>query len=465
MKYLFCLFLFYTLTGNTQILTPYPENPVIDTLLTTNPSEFWTRWKTDPFIVDWGNDSLRMYYGTNNYGVITQIGTAVSENGNDWVENLTGPVVPIGSAGAWDSEAVETPGVIYVPTNHDTMKYMLYYSGGARDSVLLDTVLSGLFPEVIFQMGMAYSADGVHFTKYNDPSNDSNSIYNESDPVLKIPYSSGGWPDTINTFYGSVAEPSPMYDSQDGKFKMWYIGLGCGTPNCSQVNDNRFRVHYAESLNGIDWSDPMVVLDIGVTGDFDSRLVYAPNVIRVGDEYWMFYGGNDYASGTFFLFSQQIGLAKSSDGINFTKIMQNPVISKGALSTWNNMGVNYPASIIYNDTLRVYYSGLEDSIVNFIPQIGYSFMDLGALKLSEPNFNSGIKMYPNPAKNRLMIANHLLKAEKVVITDIRGKLIFQSDINIAEEVDLDISNLRKGIYLVHFFNNRKKIHTEKLILN
>ena len=89
----------------------------------------------------------------------------------------------------------------------------------------------------------------------------------------------------------------------------------------------------------------------------------------------MFYGGNTFISGTFSLFSREIGLAISTNGINFTKISNNPIITNGSNGTWDYLGTNFPSSIIYKDTLRIYYSGMQDSLFNFTPNIGYAYLD------------------------------------------------------------------------------------------
>ena len=118
MKRLFLIFLFcfsVLFDVSAQSYIKYQNNPIIDTLSTTDPSQFWTRWKTDPYVIHWNNDSLRMYYGTNNYGVQTQIGTAISQNGNIWIEKTDSPVLMTGPVGSWDELDVETPGVVYVP--------------------------------------------------------------------------------------------------------------------------------------------------------------------------------------------------------------------------------------------------------------------------------------------------------------------------------------------------------------
>ena len=378
MKKLCLIFLFLSFIlfdTSAQSYIKYQNNPVIDTLSTTDPNQMWTRWKTDPYVIHWDNDSLRMYYGTNNYGVQTQIGTAISKDGNNWIEKTDSPVLMTGPVGSWDELDVETPGVIYIPSNPDSMRYMLYYSGSQHDSIILGSSNSGLYPIEIYQIGLAYSNDGINFIKYNDPINDINPLYQNSDPVIRIPYTLGGMPDTINYLFSSVAEPSIMYDSISNTFKIWYIGLGCSNPNCIGISDFRYRILYSESLDGINWSPPVLSLDIGSIGDFDSKLIYAPHVIKIGDDYWMFYGGNTFISGTFSLFSQEIGLAISTNGINFTKISNNPIITNGSNGTWDYLGTNYPSSIIYKDTLRIYYSGMQDSLFNFTPNIGYAYLD------------------------------------------------------------------------------------------
>ena len=463
--FLLILVIISSLTSWSQTFIEYPNNPVIDTLSTTIPSQFWTRWKTDPFVIAWDNDSLRMYYGTNNYGVETQIGTAVSANGNNWTEKRDAPVLTIGPAGSWDGYDVETPGIIYVPSNPDSMKYMLYYSGSTADSILLDTINPTLFSSEIYQLGLAYSADGINFTKYNDPSNDTNLLYADSDPVIKIPYSSGSFPDTINYLFASVAEPSPMYDSINNIFKMWYIGLGCSNPTCSGASDYRFRVLYSESVNGIDWSPPVVSLNNGSPTDFDSELVYAPHVIKMGTEYWMFYGGNDYSSGTFFLFTQSIGLATSTNGINFTKFSGNPVISGGTNGTWNNMGSNYPSSIVYHDTLRVYYSGMQDSVINFVPNIGYSFLDSILTNIKENPPNTEIALYPNPSNGlfTLNVKNELIT--RIAVYDYTGKLQMNKPFAPSKKIQLDTSSLPKGSYIVLIYNEKQLFQSKRLIIN
>jgi len=460
----FCLFVLFNSTAQTYV--KYPNNPVIDTLSTTNPNEFWTRWKTDPCVIHWGNDSLRMYYGTNNYGVQTQIGTAVSLDGNNWIENRDSAVVSTGPAGSWDELDVETPGVLYIPSNPDSTKYMLYYSGSQHDSTVLDTSNTGLYPIEIYQIGLAYSRDGINFIKYNDPTNDTNILYQNSDPVIRIPYTTGGIPDTINYLFSSVAEPSLMFDTSTSTFKIWYIGLGCSNPSCIGILDFRYRILYSESIDGINWSAPTPVLDIGNSGDFDSALIYAPHVIKIGAEYWMFYGGNTYSSGTFAFFSQKIGLAISTDGVNFTKVPDNPIATNGINGTWDHLGANYPSAILYKDTLRVYYSGMQDSIFNFNPNIGYFYLD-SSLSIGYRNnaLNSDkITLFPNPSRNTIFVKANSSVFDRIRIVDQAGKLKIEKVFIPTNFYQVNTSSLKNGLYIVSIYDEDVNIRDLKMII-
>ena len=449
-----------------QSYIKYPNNPVIDTLSTIDPNQFWTRWKTDPCVIHLNNDSLRMYYGTNNYGVQTQIGTAVSIDGNNWIEKTDFPVLTTGPAGSWDELDVETPGIIYVPSNPDSMKYMLYYSASQHDTIILDTLNLGLYPIEIYQIGLAYSNDGINFTKYNDPSNDINPLYQNSDPVIRIPSTTGGMPDTINYLFSSVAEPSLIYDSITSTFKIWHIGLGCSNPICSGISDFRYRILYSESIDGINWSSPIVALDVGNSGDFDSKLIYAPYVIKMENEYWMFYGGNTYSSGTFPFFSQKIGLAVSVDGINFTKISNNPIITNGPNGSWDQLGTNYPSAIIYKDTLRVYYSGMQDSVFNFNPNIGYFYLDssLTSTYLNKHTIRDEIILYPNPSSNTIYIKTNSLLFDHIKIINQIGELQIEKVFMPTNFFQVNTSTLKNGLYIVNIFHEDENIRDVKMII-
>ena len=57
----------------------------------------------------------------------------------------------------------------------------------------------------------------------------------------------------------------------------------------------KYRIGYAESIDGIDWirRDELAGIDVGNTGFDDDMIEYAA-VVRYNDQHFMFYNGNNY---------------------------------------------------------------------------------------------------------------------------------------------------------------------------
>ncbi|MBQ0769443.1 MAG: T9SS type A sorting domain-containing protein [Bizionia sp.] len=74
-------------------------------------------------------------------------------------------------------------------------------------------------------------------------------------------------------------------------------------------------------------------------------------------------------------------------------------------------------------------------------------------------------MYPNPSKGIIsIVSNFNLNTQNTVyITDILGKKVYKKALN-KQTQTLDLSHLKKGIYMVTFKNNIEVI-SKKLILN
>ena len=84
----------------------------------------------------------------------------------------------------------------------------------------------------------------------------------------------GGTYDTTH-----ASSPSVLFDQ--GEYKMWYQGYEGST----------YRIHYANSSDGQNWSKYGMVLNIG--GIYDSLHAGNPSVLKVDGEYKMWYGGSD----------------------------------------------------------------------------------------------------------------------------------------------------------------------------
>jgi len=123
-------------------------------------------------------------------------------------------------------------------------------------------------------------------------------------------------------------------------YKMWYTGIG-----------TRFQIGLATSTDGIHWtkSGPNPVLTYGQPGNFDADHVDYPSVIYHNNKYWMWYTG--WSNGI-----RQIGLATSSDGVNWTKYSGNPVLTVGPTSAWDAQSTAVPC-VIYDGKFKMWYHG------------------------------------------------------------------------------------------------------------
>jgi uncharacterized repeat protein (TIGR01451 family) len=214
----------------------------------------------------------RMWYGGNNpsaAGYGWQIGMATSADGTAWTKSASNPVLGVGALGAWDD--------MYrgqVACMVDGGTYKIWYTGGTDGP---------------WQTGYATSTDGVAWNVY--PGN----------PVLPAG-PPGSWDE--------MESDMPAVIKDGGTYKMWYLGCDAGYTACS--------IGYATSPDGMAWTKHTVPVLTGTAGEWDKDFVWGPRVIKNGSTYEMWYHSND-----------QIGLATSTDGINWTKYLGNPVLTEG----------------------------------------------------------------------------------------------------------------------------------------
>jgi predicted GH43/DUF377 family glycosyl hydrolase len=141
-------------------------------------------------------------------------------------------------------------------------------------------------------------------------------------------------------YYGT-AQPVVLFD--EGIYKMWYFGadqLGNGTGN----------ILYAISNDGLNWNhyagNPVMVP--GNYGTWDSYDVQPCAVIKENEIYKMYYTGfSDVYS------NWSIGLATSLDGINWEK-HPNPVLQPSAYWEYQLVASSI---IIFNGSYYLYYTG------------------------------------------------------------------------------------------------------------
>ncbi|GLJ29724.1 hypothetical protein SUGI_0586520 [Cryptomeria japonica] len=292
-------------------------------------------------------DAYRMYYyGRSedmwNMGVkpfnkslpTGRIGMALSADGTAFRRHRgslpNGAIFdPSDDPAAFDSVHVAVSDAVY-----SEGKWCLYYFGGG----MLELPLVGKPEEkhrgLRLLPGMASSDDGFLFSE-------------RFGPLLDVG-KPGSWDENGVSW--------PRVFSGDGKLFMTYHTRESGGP----AGMGFFSAGLAVSGDGKRWEKVGKILSVGELGSWDEGGVSVRHVIRVGDEYVMFYEGSN------FRFEFAIGLALSSDGVTWRKDVEcgrepgGPILTaRTGEDVWDNVIVGTPYVLPMPDgNFRMYYLGV-----------------------------------------------------------------------------------------------------------
>ncbi len=200
-------------------------------------------------------DQYLLYFYTwdsQSSSASSKIGRATAADPNGpWTADPE-PVLEPGPSGAWDSYTVLAPTVVQTQEG-----YVMYFTGGS--SLSSNT----------WQIGRATSADGVHWTKYDDPAT-SDVALAESDPVLSPAADTSAWDHSF------VQQPRVQL-TPDGWVMLYRSGAGADG-----------KLGLALSEDGISWSR------------FDANPVLVPQVVQGGKAIW--YTDLVYHDSTYFIY-------------------------------------------------------------------------------------------------------------------------------------------------------------------
>jgi len=245
-------------SSNGRDWAKHPGNPLLEPGM---PGTWDDCHAYNPCVVKVG-DKLYMWYAgarVKKRKWQIQIGLAMSEDGKSWTKLAANPVLSYEEI--WESNSVFGPCVLKIGS-----KYYMWYAGG----------------EIPRGIGLATSSDGQTWVKY------------ASNPVLAgVP---GTWED--------AGMDRPCVIKKDNLYYMYYSG----------IQGHYTRIGLAVSRDGQSWSKSSAnpILDVD-EGSWDDTFVADCWVMKMSDEYYMWYRGHD---GKY----SHIGLAISPDGVKWRKI-------------------------------------------------------------------------------------------------------------------------------------------------
>jgi predicted GH43/DUF377 family glycosyl hydrolase len=185
-------------------------------------------------------------------------------------------------------------------------------------------------------IGLATSPDGIEWTR-------------EPGPILS-PQEMPAW----DCF--ALEGPAVLYDN--GVWRLWYGGYGTEDWETEVTG-----IGYAEK-EGDTWvrkyAQPLI-RNTGKEGDWNAFHLIDPNVVKDGDIYFLFTSGAKELGNTDIAVMQysylSAGVYTSVDGINWTQMEGNPILSCGR-GGWDDFASFTPCAVIRDDTWFIYYTGI-----------------------------------------------------------------------------------------------------------
>ena len=414
--------------------TKDPENPVLrrDTVIDNLPNDLIAI--SDCWVIKEG-DTYKMWYtcGGINYPADSLLRSrlcyAESFDGIIWSKYIGNPILDVSYNNGWDSLGVETASVIIDISAPENERYKMWYAGQYFNSYRYD-------------LGYAFSPDGMNWTKHPNP-------------VMNVGISSE-WDN------GFLEGPSVIKDGD--VYKMWYCGYdaivdGNGT-------DGLANIGYATSQDGIIWTkyENNPVLSTGENA-WDSVFAQDPHVIKENDMYYMWYGGNDVDS-----YGQKVGYAWSSDGINWTKYNDNPVLVNGTPGEWDANTASFPSILNDNGVYKMWYTGKDvdpiPSNLDYYWEIGYA---VDSTLVSVSNSISGMHsllVYPNPGNGSIAIeVPEAFRDAELNIYNSYGQIIRSFVFRNSRKMQIGSLDLPNGIYNLIVRNDMSRLESKLIIHN
>jgi predicted GH43/DUF377 family glycosyl hydrolase len=220
-----------------------------------------------------------------------------------WVKSAKNPMLSLGTGDAFDSQNIMSPAIA-----RDGKQCFLFYAGGPAGPLTKEDL-------VRYQLGLAVSDDGEKWTK-------------RAKPLLPL-----GERDNFHCTPALLRNPDGNLVKKEG---LWHL-LYCG----NRADD----VEHATSRDGLTWEkDPRNPI---------YKRAYAPNLLQVGDENWMYYVHKP-AKKDGKEIPWEIHLATGRDFYSLKAHRANPVLKLS--QTWENAHLFYPYVLKEGKTWLMFYA-------------------------------------------------------------------------------------------------------------
>jgi len=295
-------------------------------------------------------------------------------NGDAWVKSPKNPMLRLGSADAFDSQNILSPAIA-----KDGGRYFLFYAGGPSGP--------GNGSEFVrYQLGLALSDDGETWTKTGQPllPLGERDDFQVTPALLRNPEGELLRPDGVwhMVYCGNRADDVEHATSRDGV--KWEKDLrnpifkAAYAPNLVQTGEE-LRMYYIHKpappggkpgpweihlASGKDFhsfkphpANPMLT----VSQPWEKGALFYPYVLRENGTWVMFYAAywkNHPASKS----ATAIGMATSRDGIQWTKIDANPVLTPTPGSSYDSIYTSSQSVLRDGDVYKMYYGARVDMI-------------------------------------------------------------------------------------------------------
>lgn len=236
----------------------------------------------------------------------------VSAKTYNFVKYPGNPIFTAGPNGFWD-----LPDITHASIIKDNGSYKMWYVGAWGQKI-----------------GYASSPNGIDTWTKN------------SQPVLVHDPNE----QSTNLWELEIQSPTVIYTPDNGLYNMWYV-----SKSDFYLPADRYRLRYATSTDGINWTKRDGWVLVGTPGTWDEDGIMDPYIIYKDGIYHLW-----YASFSLTDFKINIGYATSMDGISWTKQNNgNPVVTY--TEPWEMYKVRSPVVLFENNQYKMWYSGGVDS--------------------------------------------------------------------------------------------------------